>query len=109
MRAMFVVCSSGLLVGVVVPLRRARSANLRIANKLCPEGCSKHAATSVQKGHKDAATPVHAPKHTATKAAPKRPVVYSATRSFTLKTSLNRIRRGPRTKGARRRKHAMTL
>ena len=95
MRAMFVACCLGLLVGVVASPVHARAS---CKSKDCQQTsvrkvAPKHAATSVQKGaRKHAATPVHklapkhaasahAPKHTATKAAPKHPVVHSATRS----------------------------
>jgi hypothetical protein len=95
MRAMFVACCLGLLVGVVASPAHARAfckfkdCQQTSVQKVAP----KHTATSVQKAaRKHAATPVHklapkhtasahAPKHTATKAAPKHPVVHSATRS----------------------------
>jgi hypothetical protein len=95
MRAMFVACCLGLLVGVI-----ASPAHARVSCKStdCQQTsvrkvAAKHAATSVQKdAHKSAARPVHkmapkhtasahAQKHTATKATPKHPVVHSATRS----------------------------
>ena len=95
MRAMFVACCLGLLVGVVASPVHARAF---CKSKECQQtsarnAAPKHAATSVQKGaRKHATTPVHklapkhtasshAAKHTAKKAASKRPVVYSATRS----------------------------
>ena len=70
MRAMFVACCLGLLVGVVASPVHARAfckskdCQQTSVRKVAP----KHAATSVQKGHKHAATPVHklAPNHTAT-------------------------------------------
>ena len=95
MRAMFVACCLGLLVGVVASPVHARAfckfkdCQQTSVRKAAP----KHTATSVQKAaRKHTATPVHklapkhaasahAPKHTATKAAPKHPVVHSATRS----------------------------
>ena len=95
MRAMFVACCLGLLVGVVASPVHARAF---CKSKECQQtsarnAAPKHAATSVQKGaRKHATTPVHklTPKHTASnhaakhaakKAASKRPVVYGATRS----------------------------
>ena len=95
MRAMFVAYCLGLLVVVVASPVHARAF---CKSKECQQtsarnAAPKHAATSVQKGaRKHAATPVHklapkhtvsshAGKHTAKKAASKRPVVYSATRS----------------------------
>ena len=70
MRAMFVACCLGLLVGVVASPAHARAfckskdCQQTSVRKVAPN----HAATSVQKGHKHAATPVHklAPNHTAT-------------------------------------------
>ena len=94
MRAMFVACCLGLLVGVVASpaLARASCKSQDCQQTSVRKVAPKHAATSVQKGHQHAARPVHklapkhaasshAPKHTATKAAPKHPVVHSATRS----------------------------
>ena len=95
MRALFVAYCLGLLVVVVASPVHARAF---CKSKECQQtsarnAAPKHAATSVQKGaRKHAATPVHklapkhtvsshAGKHTAKKAASKRPVVYSATRS----------------------------
>ncbi len=95
MRAMFVACCLGLLVVVVASPVHARAF---CKSKECQQtsvrnAAPKHAATSVQKGaRKHAATSVHklapkhtvsshAAKHTAKKAASKRPVVYSAKRS----------------------------
>ena len=95
MRAMFVACCLGLLVGVVASPVHARAF---CKSKECQQtsarnAAPKHVATSVQKGaRKHATTPVHklTPKHTASnhaakhaakKAASKRPVVYGATRS----------------------------
>ena len=70
MRAMFVACCLGLLVGVVASPAHARAS---CKSKDCQQTSVRkvapnHAATSVQKGHKHAATPVHklAPNHTAT-------------------------------------------
>ena len=70
MRAMFVACCLGLLVGVVASPAHAR---VSCKSKDCQQTSVRkvapnHAATSVQKGHKHAATPVHklAPNHTAT-------------------------------------------
>ena len=95
MRAMFVACCLGLLVGVVASPVHARAfckfkdCQQTSVQKVAP----KHTATSAQKAaRKHTATPVHklppkhtasahAPKHTATKAAPKHPVVHSARRS----------------------------
>jgi hypothetical protein len=116
MRAMFVACCLGLLVGVVASPAHARGKSKDCQQTSVRKVAPKHAATAVQKSHKHAATPVHklAPKHaatsvqkkghkhaatpvhklapkyaasarapmrTATKAAPKHPVVHSATRS----------------------------
>ena len=95
MRAMFVACCLGLLVGVVASPVHARAfckskdCQHTSVQKVAP----KHTATSVQKAaRKHTATPVHklapkhtasahAPKHTTTKAASKHLVVHSATRS----------------------------
>jgi len=70
MRAMFVACCLGLLVGVVASPAHAR---VSCKSKDCQQTSVRkvapnHAATSVQKGHKHAATPVHklAPNHTGT-------------------------------------------
>src|ERR1700674_5016693 len=76
MRAMFVACCLGLLVGVVASPVHARAfckfkdCQQTTVQKVAP----KHTATSVQKAaRKRAATPVHklAPKHTASAHAPK--------------------------------------
>ena len=95
MRAIFIACCLGLLVGVVAAPVHARALckSKDWQQTSARNAAPKHAATSVQKGaRKHTATPVHklapkqtasshAAKHTATKAAPKRPVVASATRS----------------------------
>jgi hypothetical protein len=95
MRALFVAYCLGLLVVVVASPVHARAfcKSEECQQTSARNAAPKHAATSVQKGaRKHAATPVHklapkhtvsshAGKHTAKKAASKRPVVYSATRS----------------------------
>ena len=97
MRAMFVACGLGLLVGVVAPPVHAREickdCHQRSVHKVAP----KHTATSTHKAaRKHAAKSIHksapkhtaqAPKHTATNAALKHPVVHRSARSVqTVKT-----------------------
>ena len=94
MRAMFVACCLGLLVGVVASPVHARAF---CKSKECQQtsarnAAPKHVATSQKGARKHATTPVHklTPKHTASnhaakhaakKAAPKRPIAHGATRS----------------------------
>ena len=86
MRAMFVACCLGLLVGVVASPVHARAfckfkdCQQTSVRKVAP----KHTTRSVQKAARKApkhTASAHAPKHTATKAASKHPAVHGATQS----------------------------
>jgi hypothetical protein len=103
MRAMFVACCLGLLVGVVASPVHARAyckfkdCQQTSVSKVAP----KHTATSTHKAaRKQAAKPIHksaskhtasaqAPRHTATKAAPKHAVVHRSKRSIQAAKSIS--------------------